>query len=256
MKTQYKDYYALLGVEARRHPGADQDGLPQAGQAIPPGREQQPVMPLSGSGRSPKPTTRSPTRTGVAGTTGSTAPAPAPARRWRHMVRVHRSGHRNPHRERVREQQRLASSQPDPESAGRHLAGNPPLAPGNTPGRHHHRQRHRRQANPARPPRPRPLERRWRAICRDHDQRRRTPPQPERGTRHPPARSRPRPGPRTRHQGHQPPGPLPQQALQDPRRTARPDRRARRPASAGPQPRSPAPPSSPTPASSAPWPRP
>ena len=81
--------------------------------------------------------------------------------------------------ERLREQQRLPGSQPDPEGAGRHLAGNPPLAPGNTPGRHHHRQRHRRQANPARPPRPRPLERRRPAICRDHDQRRRTTPQPD-----------------------------------------------------------------------------
>jgi hypothetical protein len=52
---------------------------------------------------------------------------------------------------------------------------------------------------------------------------------PARGPRHPAARGRPRPGPRARHQGHLPPGPLPQQALQDLRRTARPDRRARRP---------------------------
>ena len=84
------------------------------------------------------------------------------------------------------------------------------------------------------PPRPRPLERRRRAVHRDHDQRRRTTPQPARGPRHPPARSRPRPGPRTRHQGHLPPGPLPQQALQDPRRRTRPDRRATTTATAGP----------------------
>ena len=68
------------------------------------------------------------------------------------------------------------------------------------------------------PPRPRPVERRRRAVRRDHDQRRRTAPHPARGPRHPAARSRPRPGPRPRHQGHLPPGPLPQQALQDLRR--------------------------------------
>ena len=40
--TTATDYYALLGVDARRDHGADQVGLPQAGQAIPPGREPQP----------------------------------------------------------------------------------------------------------------------------------------------------------------------------------------------------------------------
>ena len=48
---------------------------------------------------------------------------------------------------------------------------------------------------------------------RDHDQRRRTAPHTRRRARHPAARSRPRPGPRPRHQGHLPPGPLPQQAF-------------------------------------------
>ena len=52
-------------------------------------------------------------------------------------------------------------------------------------------------------------------LRRSHDQRRRTAPHPRGRPRHPAARSRPRPGPRPRHQGHLPPGPLPQQALQD-----------------------------------------
>ena len=89
-------------------------------------------------------------------------------------------------------------------------------------GRHHHRQRHRRQAHPAGPPRSRPLERRRRATRRNHDQRRRAAPQRPRSPRHPAARSRPRPGRRTRHPGHQPPGPLPQHPL----RPARPQNSA------------------------------
>ena len=75
------------------------------------------------------------------------------------------SGNGTPRPERLRARQRLAGRQPDPESPGRYLAGNPPLAPGNTRGRHHHRQRNRRQADPARSPRPRPLERRRRATA-------------------------------------------------------------------------------------------
>ena len=42
-----------------------------------------------------------------------------------------------------RQPQRLPGRQPDPEDPGRDLAGNPPLAPGHPPGRHHHRQRYR-----------------------------------------------------------------------------------------------------------------
>ena len=77
---------------------------------------------------------------------------------------------------RVRERQQIPSRQPDPEGAGRYLAGDPPLAPGNPPGRHHHRQRHRRQAPPLGTPRPRPVERQRPAVRRGHDQRRRTAP--------------------------------------------------------------------------------
>ena len=40
--TTTTDYYALLGVTPDATVGSDQVGLPQAGQAIPPGREQQP----------------------------------------------------------------------------------------------------------------------------------------------------------------------------------------------------------------------
>ena len=39
--TTATDYYALLGVPPDATVGADQVGLPQAGQAIPPGRERQ-----------------------------------------------------------------------------------------------------------------------------------------------------------------------------------------------------------------------
>ena len=45
--------------------------------------------------------------------------------------------------------------------------------------------------------------------------------------RHAAARGRARPGRRSRHPGHQPPGPLPQQEIQGPRRGARHHRRAR-----------------------------
>ena len=134
--------------------------------------------------------------------------------------RYTRSGNGHDSRERVRGQQ-PAGGQPDPQSPGRHLAGNPPPPPRN-PGRgHHHRQRHRRQAHPARPPRSRPVERRRRATRRNHDQRRRAAPQRPRSPRHPAARSRPRPGRRTRHPGHQPPGPLPQHPLRPARPRAR-----------------------------------
>ena len=100
--------------------------------------------------------------------------------------------------------------------------------PPRNPGRGHHLgQRHRNPPAPLGPPRLRPLERRQRPARRSHDQRRSPPPHPARGPGRHLARGRPRPGPRPRHQGHLPPGPLPQQALQDPRRAARPGRRAR-----------------------------
>ena len=59
--------------------------------------------------------------------------------------RLHQARQRHPHRKRLqgRQPQRLPGRQPDPEDPRRDLAGNPPLAPGHPPGRHHHRQRHR-----------------------------------------------------------------------------------------------------------------
>ena len=80
MKTQTKDYYRLLGV--RPMPPCCRSRRPTASWPSSTTRTSTTApTPLSGSGRSPKPTTPSPTRTGAAATTGSTASGmPPPAR--------------------------------------------------------------------------------------------------------------------------------------------------------------------------------
>ena len=224
--TTATDYYALLGVDARRD-HRRRSSRPTASWPSSTTRTSTTApTPLRSSGRSPKPTTPSPTRTGAAATTGSTAPAhPPPATddgwsRYTGPATAHApangSAHSSPGR------------QPDPEGPGRDLAGDPPLAPGDP--------RRPSSSSPAAPTASTPAgattppaggtsqASSYAEVMISGEGLRRT---PRRGPRHPPARSRPRPGPRPRHQGHLPPGPLPQQALQDLRRAARPGRRAR-----------------------------
>ena len=206
--------------------------------------------PPPGSGRSPKPTTPCPTPTGDAVRPAPRHPDQAP----RCTGPVHQLRHRT--RAGTAAQQRLAGRQPVLKVLEDIWLDIRRRHPRNPPGRHHHRQRHRHPPAPLGPPRLRPLERRRRATRRSHDQRRSAPPHPRRGPGRHPARSRPRPGPRTRHQGHLPPGPLPQQALQDLRRRTRPHRRARPAQRLVRQQDHPRHRDTPTPASSTPWPRP
>ena len=146
--------------------------------------------------------------------------------------------------------------QPPGPGARRHLAGHPRPPPGD-PGRGDHPgQRHRNPPAPLGPLRLRPLASPRRRTRRSHDQRRSAPPHPGRGAGRHPARSRPRPGPRTRHQRHLPAGPLPQQAIQDPRRANSAWSPNTTSATAGPPARSPTTPNTPTPPRSTPWPKP
>ena len=169
MTTTTADYYALLGVEPGRHHGADQVGLPQAGQAVPPGHQPQR---RDAADRFREITEAYDTLTD---------PEPAPPLRPapRHPFTGTAPGPDAPATDTTDGPPAVAGPGP-----GRHLAGHPRAGTGN-PGRgHHHRQRHR-----TRQPRwGHHAPGRWnvgrRAARRGHDQRRRTPPHPARRPRH------------------------------------------------------------------------